>query len=159
MKITNISGYLVIANDILLNFFESFWHRNAVFASPCDYVNGHTIYCWKGEFGEMRLKNLSKYLNEISPTNIDNETLTALKDIISVSIYCISDIYYIPQRFGKKYRTLSQLCFAHSFYWNCYASNRVVVRLTGYEKIWSHFVNQRWNFFRYILLAGSCAWW
>lgn len=106
MKIRNNNGYLVIADDMLSNF----WQEKSLCTSFCGNFHKDNWAWWKKLEWEM-----SQVLNEILRCYIDDIILKNLKVIsfhsFSPNLLCLLWFWYIPQRFERKYQQISQFFF------------------------------------------------
>lgn len=107
----DVDGYLVIGDDVLLNFWTPFdtTRLNFMGDDNCepleDNRNPHTAEYWKGPRGRgavETVKNDASFLGQLQP-----ETRSGLIKALTVDAACNADIYYVPQAKAQEFILLA----------------------------------------------------
>lgn len=109
------SNYLIIADDLLLNFWNSFGLDIVHLHNSCNRVvdgSGNSGIWWNSPYGETALIKVMQNLNDtknllgdiLSPKEMDH-----LFKSLMEPIWCPSDIYYLPSKMADKFKKLAEL--------------------------------------------------
>lgn len=109
MKIQNVDGFLTIADDMLLNFWNPF-RTDKIYFTPSSCSIHINWTWWYFPNGLEKLKALSSFIN----SNAIN--LPKWSNLSNQDVFCVSDIYYVPFHLVDQYRFVSQLFFDHKVF-------------------------------------------
>lgn len=109
----NYSGYLVVSDDILLNFWNlinkdqgKIWEGPKTPITVGKFSKAKKWYWWKSRWG---LTNCQKAINETKMYQLMSNTIERNRIINSFCHGGRADVFYLPQRFAAKFVILADI--------------------------------------------------
>lgn len=109
------NNFLIIADDLLLNFWNSININSVHLHNDCRRVSndsGTSSVWWDSKFGRTALEKVKKILSNndnLLTKELSSKEMKIFHETLMDSIWCPSDIYFIPNSVSKKFQKLAEI--------------------------------------------------